>query len=199
MFFFLAYFTLYNRLQFHPSHQNWFKWILFFGIGMKSDLFQSCGHCWVFQICWHTECSTFTASSSRIWNSSTGIPSPPLALFIVMFSRPTWLHILAYLAVGEWSRHRGYLGREDLFLLSGAPLLFHFITVCSFCVPQKVKVLVTQSSLTLCNPMDCSPLGPSVHGISQAGILEWAAISFSSRSFPPRDGTHLSDIACIGR
>ena len=45
--------------------------------------FQSCGHCWIFQICWHTECSTFTASSFRIWNSSTGIPSPPLALFIV--------------------------------------------------------------------------------------------------------------------
>ena len=35
---------------------------------------QSCGHCWVFQICWHIECSTFTASSFRIWNSSTGIP-----------------------------------------------------------------------------------------------------------------------------
>ena len=45
---------------------------------MKTDLFQSCGHCWVFQICWHIECSTFTASSFRIWNSSTGIPSPPL-------------------------------------------------------------------------------------------------------------------------
>ena len=56
----------------------------FFGIGMKTDLFQSCGHCWVFQICWHTECSTFTASSFRIWNSSTGIPSPPLSLSIVM-------------------------------------------------------------------------------------------------------------------
>ena len=54
---------------------------------MKTDLFQSCGHCWVFQICWHIECSTFTASSSRIWNSSTGIPSPPLALFIVMLSK----------------------------------------------------------------------------------------------------------------
>ena len=38
----------------------------FFGIGMKTDLFQSCGHCWVFQICWHIECSTFTASSFRI-------------------------------------------------------------------------------------------------------------------------------------
>ena len=55
-----------------------------FGIGMKTDLFQSCGHCWVFQICWHTECASFTASSFRIWNSLTGIPSPPLALFIVM-------------------------------------------------------------------------------------------------------------------
>ena len=30
----------------------------FFGIGMKTDLFQSCGHCWLFQICWHIECST---------------------------------------------------------------------------------------------------------------------------------------------
>ena len=48
----------------------------FLGNGMKIDLFQSCGHCWVFQICWHIECSTFTASSFRIWNSSTGIPSP---------------------------------------------------------------------------------------------------------------------------
>ena len=41
----------------------------FFGIGMKTDLFQSCGHCWVFQICWHIECSTFTESSVRIWKA----------------------------------------------------------------------------------------------------------------------------------
>ena len=54
---------------------------------MKTDLFQSCDHCWVFQICWHIECSTFTASSFRIWNSSTGIPSPPLALFVVMLPK----------------------------------------------------------------------------------------------------------------
>ena len=59
----------------------------FFGIGMKIDLFQSCGHCWIFQTCWHIECSTFTASSFRIWNSSTGIPLPPLALFIVMLPK----------------------------------------------------------------------------------------------------------------
>ena len=37
-----------------------------FDIGMKTDLFQSCGHCWAFQICWHIECSTLTASSFTI-------------------------------------------------------------------------------------------------------------------------------------
>ena len=61
--------------------------LLFFGIVMKTYLFQSCGHCWVFQICWHIECSTLTASLFRIWNSSTGIPSPPLALFVVMLPK----------------------------------------------------------------------------------------------------------------
>ena len=59
----------------------------FFGIGMKTVLFQSCGHWWVFQICWHIESSNLTASSFRIWNSSGGIPSPPLTLFIVMLPK----------------------------------------------------------------------------------------------------------------
>ena len=36
---------------------------------------------------WHIECSTFTASTLRIWNSSTGIPSPPLTLFVVMLPK----------------------------------------------------------------------------------------------------------------
>ena len=44
-------------------------------------------HCWVFHIFWPFECSTFTASSFRIWNNSIGIPSPPLALFIVMLPK----------------------------------------------------------------------------------------------------------------
>ena len=45
---------------------------------------------------------------------------------------------------------------------------------------KKVKVLVSQSCLTLCDPIDCSPPGFSVHGILQAKILEWVAISFSN-------------------
>ena len=65
----------------------------FFGIGMKTDLFQSWGHCWVFQICWHVECSTLTASSFRIWNSSAGIPSPPLTLFVLMLPSVNFLNV----------------------------------------------------------------------------------------------------------
>ena len=59
----------------------------------------------------------------------------------------------------------------------------------------KVKVLVAQLYLTLCDPMDCRPPSSSVHGILQARILEWVAIPFSRVSFQPRDRTQLSCIA----
>ena len=51
----------------------------------------------------------------------------------------------------------------------------------------KVNVLVAQSCPTLCDPVDCSPLGSSVHGILQAGIVEWVAMLASWGSSPPRD------------
>ena len=54
---------------------------------------------------------------------------------------------------------------------------------------------VAQPCLTLCGPMDCSPPGSSVHGIFQARILEWVAISFSRGSSQPRDRTQVSCIA----
>ena len=53
----------------------------------------------------------------------------------------------------------------------------------------------TQSCLTLCDPMDCSQPGSSVHVIFQARILEWAAVSFSRESSQPRDRTRVSCIA----
>ena len=58
-----------------------------------------------------------------------------------------------------------------------------------------VCVLVTQSCLTLRDPMDCSPTSSSVHGILQARILEWVAISFARGSSRSRDWTHVSCIA----
>ena len=58
---------------------------------------------------------------------------------------------------------------------------------------------VAQSCPTLCDPMDCSPLGSSVHGILQAGILETVAMPSSGGSSRPRDQTCLSYVSCIGR
>ena len=65
----------------------WTLSLPFFGTGMKTDLFQSCGHCWIFLICWHTECSTSTALLFRIWQSSAGILLHLLALFVVMLPK----------------------------------------------------------------------------------------------------------------
>ena len=89
---------------------------------MKIDLFQSWkrrvekqnGHCWVFQIGWHIEGNTLTASSFRFWNSSAGIPSPLLALLIVMLpkahltshsrmSGSTWVITPSWLSESWWS------------------------------------------------------------------------------------------------
>ena len=63
---------------------------------------------------------------------------------------------------------------------------------------QKVPSVVVVQSLScvwLCDPMDCNPLGSSVHRILQARILEWVAISFSRGSSWPRDWTQVSHIA----
>ena len=59
-----------------------------------------------------------------------------------------------------------------------------------------IACMYTQLCLTLCDPMDCSLPGSSVHGIIPARILEWVAISSSRGSSQPRDRTHIS---CISR
>ena len=58
---------------------------------------------------------------------------------------------------------------------------------------------VTRSCPTLFNPMDCSPPGSSAHGISQARILEWVAISSSRGSSPFRNQICVSGLSCMGR
>ena len=126
--------------------------MLFFGIGMKTDLFQSCGHCWVFQICWHTECSTFTTSCFRMWNSSTGISSPSLVLYVVILpkthltshfriSDSRWVITPPWLSGSWWSfLYNSSVYSCHLFLVSSALLgpygsvlyCTHFCMKCSF-------------------------------------------------------------------
>ena len=99
----------------------------FFGIAFLRDwnenwLFPSCGHCWVFQISWYIECSTFTASSFRIWNSSTGNPSLPLALFIVMLPK---VHLTSHsrMSGSRWLITQSWLSRS---------LKHFYIVLCIF-------------------------------------------------------------------
>ena len=69
------------------------------------------------------------------------------------------------------------------------------LDLSSLKVKVKSESEVAQSCPTLCDPMDSSPPGSSVHGILQARILEWVAISFSRGSSRPRDRTQASHIA----
>ena len=64
-------------------------------------------------------------------------------------------------------------------------------------MPWVLTCLVTQSCLTLYDPMDCSPPGSSVHRILQARILKWVAMPSFRGSFWPRNWTQVSCIFCI--
>ena len=91
-----------------------------------------------FPDCWHIECSTFTPSSFRNWDSSIGIPSPPLALFIVMLPKA---HLTSHsrMSGSRWvitpSRLSGSW-RSFLYYVFLPPLLkiFCFCSVCTISV-----------------------------------------------------------------
>ena len=81
-----------------------------------------------------------------------------------------------------------------MFYLEVLLALIHFELIFVYDVRQRlflsivcVMCLVAQSCRTLCNPVDCSPPGSSVHGILQARILEWVAMPSSKGSSQPRD------------
>ena len=112
---------------------------------MNTDIFQSCAQCQVFQIFWHIEGNTFISSYFRIWNSSSGIPSPPLALFIMILLKAhltshsrmsgSRLVIIPLWLSGSW---RSFLYSYSvcschLFLISSASV--RFIQFLSFIEP----------------------------------------------------------------
>ena len=85
------------------------------------------GHCWVFQIFWHIECSICTAASFRIWNSSTGIPSPPLALFVVMLPKA---HLTFRMSGSRWVITPSWLsGMWRCFLYSSSVYSRHLFLI----------------------------------------------------------------------
>ena len=104
---------------------------------------------------------------------------------------------LASWEVWEWKQ----AGKQGIVLPSRTSRTPRLIVCTSWSQKLKSSCLfsflcaqcsVAQLCPTLRNPMDCSPPGSSVHGVSQERILEWIAISFSMRSSQPRDRTCVS-------
>ena len=115
-------------------------------------------------------------------------------------SRFSALHALGfYIRRWTWPNHIPVLGQVVNVLPTVSNfLLFTSTLLYIWCESEsKSEREVTQSCPTLCDPTDCSLPGSSVHGIFQARVLEWVAISFSRGSSRPRDQTRVSLI--VGR
>ena len=112
---------------------------------MKTELFQSCGHCWVFQICWHIECSTFTASSFRIWNSATGIPSPSLVLF-VLYGNQAHASIGCPQNLTSLQNEQQSVSLANYYVLLGFYVMVYFFIVLS--TNKEVRQLISCLKIT---------------------------------------------------
>ena len=162
----------------------------FFGIGMKTDLLQSCVCCWVFQICWHIECSPLKASSYRIWNRSAGILSPRLTLFVVILPNA---HLTSHsrMSASRWGITPSWLsGSLSSFLYNSSMYFCHpflipsasvsFIAFPSFIVPifawkvPLVSLIFLKRSLVF--PFCCFPLFLC---IDPGGRLSYLSLLFS--------------------
>ena len=98
---------------------------------MKTGLFQSCGHCCFPNMLAYWVQFTFTASAFRIWNSSTGIPSPPLALFLVMLPK---VHLTSHsrMSGSRWVITPSWLsGSWRSFLYSSSVYSCHLFLISS--------------------------------------------------------------------
>ena len=102
---------------------------------------------------------------------------------------PTWDIFVKYIFVPELMKE------EKKYIVSPNCSPQMLLCVYFFCLHAKSL----QSCPILCNHVDCSPPGFSVHGILQARILEWVAMPSSRGSSQPRDRTYVSYMSCIGR
>ena len=97
----------------------------------------------------------------------------------------------------EWSswQRRIEFCQENALVIANTLFQQHKRWLYTWTSPDRKKSEVAQSCLTLCDPVDCSRPSSSVHGVLQARILEWVAISFSRGSSQPRDQIRVSCIA----
>ena len=173
---------------------------------MKTDLFQFCGYCCIFQICWHIEYSTLTVSSFRIWNSSVLIPSSPLALFMVMLLKahltlhskmpdsrwvltPLWLSgSLRYLFYSS-SVYSCYLFLISSASLRSIPFLPFIMPIFAWNVPLVFLIFLKRSivfpnllfsSISLCWSLRKASY---LFAILWNSVFRWVCLTFSPLPF----------------
>ena len=141
---------------------------------MKTDLFQPCGHCWVFQIFWYIECSILITSYFWIWKSSTGIPSSPLALFIVMLPK-AHLTLHARMSGSRWVITPSWLSVSQISFLYSSSMYFCYLFLISSVSVRSMQFL---SSIVLIFAWNV----PSVSLVFLKRPLVFAILLFSSIS-----------------
>ena len=146
--------------------------------------------CWWTSDCWAVVQLRFVQSQGHHWASGFVFLDTSGRHGKVSQLQGTVYPSLKILSQYPWWGIKSHFKWIEFLNFSVGIQLFFFLRVWTVC---------TQSCLTLCDPMDYSPPGSSVHGISQARVLEWVAISYSRGSSWLRDRTCVSCISCIGR
>ena len=166
--------------HFHPLTGSEMYYYQFRG-GLHVNLFTQ-GHCLTDGLAAHTweEHLSVLVEQTKNW----GLKMVPLKVrnWHVMWSLKVIYKIFSALNIWEFTDHYECCQYSKLFALQLSASVL-------------IEREIAQLCPTLCNPVDCSPPGSSIHGILQARILEWVAISFSKGSFWPRDRTQVSRIA----
>ena len=146
-------------------------------------------------ICFWTVCSFFYFFFKSIINRFIGTRSGQIQLGSIcsfqIISKNLWA-IFWNTSISVW-----FIMSEIHWPLFSLSHLAESVGI-SHC-PCLAHCMHTQMCASLCDPMDCSPPGSPVHGISQARILQWVAISSSRGSSRPRDQTGVSRVSCSGR
>ena len=158
------------------------------------------------QNCWTAHCcycpifkaQSFPAQPSRTTSWSVNQKSVNISCFLKLKSKYPikWIFCWQMTKVGEKKKESSH--KEETKIIQGVGSLFF----CQFYVRHQDACCcysVANFVLLFCDPMDCSPPGSCLHGISQARLLVWVAVYFSRVSSWPRDQTHVSCVSCIGR
>ena len=123
-------------------------------------------------------------------------PSTVISLYYYDIFTPKWLFMTCTWALLRLSFHNRRYGLF-VYLQLDSVIEGMFVIVCF--KSSLYGCSIAQPCLTLCDPMDCSLPGSSVHGIFQTRILEWLAGSYSRGSSQPRDRSSISYVSCTCR